>query len=40
MIELCQKLTVPQEEAANQVAEMYQLEPEDINGYMRQYWNG
>ncbi len=39
MIEFCQKLAIPQEEAANQVAEMYQLEKEDINGYMRQHWN-
>ncbi len=39
MIKLCQKLAMPREDAASQVAEIYQLEQKDINNYMEQYWN-
>ncbi len=39
MIKLCQDLAVPQKDAASRVAEMYQLEQEEISHYMKEAWN-
>ena len=39
MIKLCQKLAMPQAEAASQIAEMYQLEQAEIDHYMKEAWN-
>lgn len=38
MIKLCQGLAVPQEDAASKVAELYQLEQEEIDHYMKETW--